>query len=242
MHQPKFSKVWVVIAVVGGFGFALISAPALAGSAESSSGGLPRVTHQAAQDEANLEPRVHRLERRLKRNEEAQIGQVFLRGGAAFIENQRSGQDQTTGYYTGAGIDLILSENAWGALPGTEVRGEIGLEFKEFDEARPLGIPVGPTSETTMLTVSVAPKLMFLKGASIRPWIIPVGLDTHVISPASSNVTYLDVGGQAGVGLQYNVWKAFNIGIDGRYHLAADTGTATNNNFGTVGGYIGASF
>ncbi|MDP2381961.1 MAG: hypothetical protein Q8N00_04085 [Nitrospirota bacterium] len=34
----------------------------------------------------------------------------------------------------------------------------------------------------TMLTMNIAPKLKFMEGNKFRPWIIPVGLDFHVIS------------------------------------------------------------
>jgi hypothetical protein len=92
-----------------------------------------------------------------------------------------------------------------------------------------------------MLTVNVAPKIMFMEGSRFRPWIIPVGLDFHVISPPSNDSTYLDIGAQFAVGAQYRLWKAFHLGVDGRFHLATNQ-TDTTNNFGTVGGYVGIAF
>ncbi|TAJ26779.1 MAG: hypothetical protein EPO64_06020 [Nitrospirae bacterium] len=89
-----------------------------------------------------------------------------------------------------------------------------------------------------MLTVDVAPKLKFREGEKLRPWIIPVGLDFHVISPPSNQTNYLDIGTQHGAGIEYNFWGPLNVGLDGRYHLAANM-TNTVNSYGTVGAYVG---
>jgi len=95
--------------------------------------------------------------------------------------------------------------------------------------------------ELTMLTVSISPKLMFMEGSRFRPWIIPAGLDFHVISPPSNETTVLDIGVQFAAGAQYRVWKALHLGLDGRFHLAAGE-TNTTNNFGTFGAYAGIGF
>jgi len=194
---------------------------------------------------------------------------VFFRGGWANLTNDRSNEvftdvfgfsgsnDQNGGYYVGAGLDLVLSRNVWDMLPGTWVLGEIGVEFKRFNsnkvtQAVPstcgAAIPSsGCTVETnkkvqiTMLTVDVAPKIMFMEGSRIRPWIIPVGLDFHVISPPSNDTTVLDIGVQFAVGAQVRVWKALHLGVDGRFHLATGQ-TDTTNNFGTAGVYLGIAF
>ena len=36
-----------------------------------------------------------------------------------------------------------------------------------------------------MLTVDIAPKMKFRQDSDFQPWIIPAGLDYHVISPQS---------------------------------------------------------
>ena len=38
-----------------------------------------------------------------------------------------------TGYYVGAGLDLVLSKDLWGMMSGAWALGEIGVEFKRFD-------------------------------------------------------------------------------------------------------------
>jgi len=100
----------------------------------------------------------------------------------------------------------------------------------------------GPAkTQLTSVTIDVAPKIKFMEDSKFRPWIIPVGLDIMVISPPSNQTQYLDVGVQFGVGVEYEVWKAFKLGLDGRYHLMANM-TNTNNSYGQVGPYVGISF
>ena len=142
-------------------------------------------------------------------------------------------------------------------MEGTWVLGEIGVEFKRFDSKKvTVAVPTTCNAATggaacktnktgkvqiTMLTVSVAPKIMFMEGSRIRPWIMPLGLDFHVISPPSNDTTVLDIGAQFAVGAQYRIWKAFHLGVDGRYHVTSDQ-TDTSNSFGTAGAYVGIAF
>ena len=218
-----------------------------------------------------LEERLNRLERARPASEGGEIGNmVFFRGGGAWATSDRSnevftdvfGQGGTfnggdSGYYVGAGLDLVLSKNVWGTMTATWVLGEIGVEFKRFNSKNvTVAVPttcfaLGGTApgcslrkdevQITMLTVNIAPKIMFREGHDFRPWIIPIGLDFHVISPPSNDTTVLDIGAQFAIGGQYRIWKAFHLGVDGRFHLATGQ-TDTTNNFGTVGGYVGIAF
>ena len=77
-----------------------------------------------------------------------------------------------------------------------------------------------------------------MEGSKFRPWVIPVGLDFHVISPPSNQSQYLDIGVQFGAGFEYNFWGPLNLGIDARYHLASNQ-TNTVNSYGTAGAYLG---
>jgi opacity protein-like surface antigen len=197
--------------------------------------------------------------------------QVFFRAGGAFLSSDRSGEvftdvfgrnnlrnDGTTGYYVGAGLDLVLSKDVWGMMSKTWAVGEIGVEFKRWSSktvtvavpstcAGALGAAAPGCAVTTdkvpltMLTVDVAPKIKFMEGSRLRPWIIPVGLDFHVISPPSNDTTVLDLGVQFGAGVEYRLYKAFHIGLDGRYHFATGQ-TETTNDYGTVGVSVGISF
>jgi len=85
----------------------------------------------------------------------------------------------------------------------------------------------------SMFTVSASPKLKFMEGSPLRPWIIPAGLDFHVISPPSDAATVLDIGVQFAAGVEYEVVPGIVVGIDGRYHLTTSYSN-TNNDFNAV--------
>ena len=195
---------------------------------------------------------------------------VFFRGGFVDMFSDRAGEIFTDtqnalgqgynsgdhGWYVGAGLDLVLSKDAWGMMSKTWAVGEIGLQFnrltsKTVTSAVPAlsavaGVPLGggttpAGTQLTMVTIDVAPKLKFMEGSRFRPWIIPIGLDIHVISPPSNQTQYLDVGVQFGAGFEYQLWKAFKLGADARYHLTANM-TNTTNNYFQAGPYVGISF
>ena len=199
-----------------------------------------------------------------------QVGNmVFFRGGGAWLSSDRGNEVFTdvfgaagtnngdAGWYVGGGLNLLLSKDAWGMMSNTWALGEIGVEFKRFN-SKNVAVAVPSTCavagvascgagvrtgevQLTMLTVDIAPKIMFMEGSRFRPWIIPIGLDFHVISPPSNDTTVLDIGAQFAAGAQYRVWKAIHLGVDGRFHLATNQ-TDTINNFGTFGGYVGIGF
>lgn len=188
---------------------------------------------------------------------------VFFRGGYTETSSNRGGElftdghgaaglnNSTGGYYVGAGEDIMLSKDFWGMMKSIALVGEIGVEFKRFDsqtvansDTRTVtGVSNGGLSkvQVTMLTVDIAPKVKFMQGTDFQPWIIPVGLDFHVISPPSNQTTYLDIGAQFGAGAEYRIWKELWLGVDARYHLTANQ-TNTVNNYGTVGAYVGIGF
>ena len=185
---------------------------------------------------------------------------VFYRGGFTHLSSNRANEvftdvngangrnDNNVGWYAGAGIDFLLSKDAWGAMDKTWAAGELGVQFSRLasntvrnnTSALLAGANNGKT-QLTMVTIDVSPKIKFREGEAFRPWIIPVGLDIHVISPPSNATQYLDIGLQFGAGAEYQVWKAFKVGMDARFHLAAGM-TNTTNNYFTVGPYVGVSF
>jgi hypothetical protein len=179
---------------------------------------------------------------------------VFFRGGAAGLTSNRGGEtitdagtglnNGTKGYYIGGGTELLITKDLWGMAKSIAVVGEIGLEFKRWSSssAPSLGGLVGPAKvQMTMLTASVAPKVKFMQGTDFQPWVIPAGLDFHVISPTSSQVNYLDIGVQFGGGAEYRVWKELWLGLDSRFHVASNQ-TNTVNNFWTAGIYGAIGF
>ncbi len=187
---------------------------------------------------------------------------VFFRGGYGQLLSDRGGElitdvhgglgsgpknDGKGGYYIGGGADLMITKDLWGMVPGVAVVGEIGLEFKRWSSSSVIngealtGNLTPAKVQLTMLTASVAPKVKFRQGTDFQPWIIPGGLDFHVISPTSSQINYLDIGVQFGGGAEYRVWKELWLGFDGRYHLASNQ-TNTVNNFWTAGIFVGLGF
>jgi hypothetical protein len=182
---------------------------------------------------------------------------VFFRGGAGGLTSDRAGEaitdvgtglnDGSRGYYIGGGAELMVTKDLWGMMPGVALVGEIGLEFKRWASSSVLSgaALVGDTTpakvQMTMLTASVAPKVKFRQGTDFQPWVIPAGLDFHVISPTSSQVNYLDIGVQFGGGAEYRVWKELWLGVDSRFHLASNQ-TNTVNNFWTAGVYGAIGF
>ncbi len=160
------------------------------------------------------------------------------------------------GWYVGGSIEHSITTDLWGLMPGTEALGEISLEYKHFgSEPQTVVVPsaevcllipniltsfdgdsgcaVTGDIDLTMFTVSASPKLKFMEGSPLRPWIIPAGLDFHVISPPSDSATYLDVGVQFAAGVEYELLPGIVVGIDGRYHLTANYSNS-NNNFNAV--------
>jgi len=188
---------------------------------------------------------------------------VFFRGGGAGLLSDRGGElitdghglagknDGKSGYYIGGGAELMLTKDLWGMMPGVALVGEIGLEFKRWNSATVANGDTSPVTavsnggltkvQMTMLTASVAPKIKFRQGTDFQPWVIPAGLDIHVISPTSSQINYLDIGVQFGGGAEYRLWKEIWLGADSRYHQASNQ-TNTVNNFWTAGLYLGFGF
>lgn len=187
---------------------------------------------------------------------------VFFRGGYGEMVSDRAGElitdvhsglgagpknDGTGGYYIGGGAELMLTRDLWGMVPNVALVGEIGLEFKRWASSSVVNgeALIGDTTpskvQLTMLTASVAPKVKFRQGTDFQPWLIPAGLDFHVISPTSSQVNYLDIGVQFGGGAEYRVWKELWLGLDSRFHLASNQ-TNTVNNFWTAGIYGAIGF
>jgi opacity protein-like surface antigen len=167
--------------------------------------------------------------------------------------------DSHNGWYIGAALDMLLTRDAWGMGNNVAVSGEIGVQFNRISSqvvtntnnlgvgtTPPAGLQVVSTTpslqQLTMATISIAPKIRFMQSSRLSPWIIPAGLDLHVFSPPSNGTQYLDVGVQFGAGVDYVVWKAINVGLDARYHLAANMTNSTTNSYMQVGPYVGISF
>lgn len=193
---------------------------------------------------------------------------LFFRGGFTHAMQRRDGvsihsdvapvgvQDRADqdGWYVGAGLDWSLTKDAWGLMPRTQVFAELMFEYKNFSNNvagnalanNPTilaGGAVNPRPVTvSQFTLTAAPKIKFLEGSKVRPWIIPMGLAMHVVSPATESITYLLPGVMFGAGIDYNIWKDFFVGIDGRYQLTAGKTDGVKVDGMTAGGYVGIGF
>jgi hypothetical protein len=96
----------------------------------------------------------------------------------------------------------------------------------------------------SQFTLSAAPKIKFnqLSALGIRPWVMPLGLALHVISPPSDGVTVFNPGMMFGGGMEYNIWGDLWAGFDARYHLTGGDLDGTNTDGFTAGGYVGFGF
>jgi opacity protein-like surface antigen len=121
------------------------------------------------------------------------------------------------------------------------------IQFASNDELGGVGINGAGNNSCNGVTVSqlsltAAPKIKFMKGSKFRPWLIPIGLGLHVISPPSNGVTVLNPGMMFGAGAEYQVWKAMHVGADVRYHLTGRSVDGVNTDGMTAGGYLGIGF
>jgi outer membrane murein-binding lipoprotein Lpp len=121
------------------------------------------------------------------------------------------------------------------------------IQYASIDELGGIANnPAGSNScngvTVTQFTLTAAPKIKFMKGNDFRPWIIPVGLGIHVISPPSNGVTVLNPGAMFAAGAEYRIWKEIKVGMDARYHWTGYDSDGVNTNGLTAGGYLGIGF
>ena len=159
---------------------------------------------------------------------------------------------QQDGWNFGAGIDFSLDDDLFGFSPGTEVLGELDLNYVELGSFKGSvsGIVVGNPAlgvahaSQSQLRITAAPKIKFFKGSKLRPWIIPVGFTFNIMSPPSqlNTISHLKPGMHFGAGVDYNIWRNLYLGTDVRYNLAIDKLDGTNVNGLTAGAYLGIGF
>jgi opacity protein-like surface antigen len=170
-------------------------------------------------------------------------------------------------FYYGGAIDFNMNNDFFGLMDGVSFGIELGIEYSELGDKKTSGltpaitavgaaapgegfgsgaIPGGTSLQqnvtVNMLRVSAAPKVKFMHGSAIRPWIIPVGIDFNIISPPSDAVTVLNTGMQFGAGVDIDLFSGIVAGLDGRYHYTPDNIDGVDTDGFTLGGSIGFRF
>ena len=173
--------------------------------------------------------------------EDDRAGQIFVDGAS-----QTGAFTDDSGWYAGAGFDFLLSPDVLGLMPGTWIIAEISLEHRNVGErtgptvgciigvqttgatvAAAAAACAGGKQNLNMFSVTASPKLKFMEGSKLRPWIIPAGMDFVVISPPSDASNYLDIGIVSGAGIDYMLIPGITLGVDARYHWL--TGQTSGN-------------
>lgn len=191
---------------------------------------------------------------------------VFFRGGYArndqrphattsnltcpgLIDCESSDKD---GWYFGAGFDFSLDDDLFGMMNNTEVLAELMFDYNEFGQypgnvinAIPGYPDVTQNATQSQLRLTAAPKIKFMKGSKLRPWVIPAGFTLNVMSPPSqvNTITHLMPAMHFGAGVDYNIWRNLYVGIDARYTWAFNKlDSSVNVNGLQGGGYLGIGF
>ncbi|RIZ66689.1 MAG: porin family protein, partial [Methylococcales bacterium] len=220
-----------------------------------------------AQKVQDLDARVATVEAHsAKQTSKAKNHMIYFRGGFAGNDssmvattNNANGvgqlpgttKGQKDGWNFGAGIDFSLTDNMFGLMKGTELLGELDLDYVDLGTftsglTHTIVSSALPTSSASqsMFRITAAPKIKFFEGSKLRPWIIPTGFTLNVISPPSqaNTITELMPAMHFGAGLDYNIWKSIYVGTDVRYNMAFGTLNGTNVNGLTAGGSVGFGF
>ncbi len=161
-------------------------------------------------------------------------------------------------FYYGGAIDFNMNNDLFGLMDGVSFGIELGIEYSELGDkedsgldnvittlagtAPAPGLDVQQTVTVNMLRVSAAPKIKFMHGSKLRPWIIPVGIDFNIISPPSDAVTVLNTGMQFGAGVDFDLFAGIVAGLDGRYHWTPDDIDGVDTDGFTLGGSVGFRF
>ncbi|MDE2060448.1 MAG: hypothetical protein KGJ27_12110, partial [candidate division NC10 bacterium] len=190
-------------------------------------------------------------------------GQVFFKGGYLRMDSPRRNSlltvqddpNKKSGWQVGGGLDLPLMK-----IFNNPLLGEIMVEYVQSQHTTgdsPAQVEPGAPGKQlavgrgleNILTVAIAPKYridtlgsIWPSLASIRPWIIPVGLTFNVNTPVSKAVTNISVGGTTGAGIERLFWNnRLSLGVDFRYYWGPDIPDERLSHF-TTGGYVGINF
>ena len=182
---------------------------------------------------------------------------VFFRGSWAALSTNRGGDV----LLDADGINLMNEKDGWGVGAGlhlplavdpffkNDIMGEIMLSYYRFGNDRTTGLLTTDDIANSMFTALIGPRYRIHLGEPgtpihrLQPF-VGVGMLFGVISPPSDNVSYLDIGAQPSIGVDYTL-PSFNdtlsIGMDYRYSFFAhDVGR--DEDFHSAGVYLGINF
>jgi opacity protein-like surface antigen len=192
--------------------------------------------------------------------EYAKDHQVSVRGGWMHFNDNRVGTQTLEGvnpafgsdrdaHYYGGVFDFNVNNDLFGMMDHTSFAIELGVEYAQLAESKDNGLGgtglVGrpaAQADVNQLRLSASPKIKFMHGSKLRPWLIPAGLDINIISPPSNAITVMNTGMQFGTGVDYELFRGIVIGADGRYHHSFDDVDGVDTDGFTLGGSVGFKF
>ncbi|MBS3965061.1 MAG: hypothetical protein KGZ80_11335 [Methylomonas sp.] len=169
--------------------------------------------------------------------------------------NMLSDNANADGFYFGGAFDFNVNNDLFGLMDATSFMVELGVEYSEFGVGRNNlttavdavvagGAPViGPDHSTdNRLRINASPKIKFMHGSRLRPWIIPVGLELNILGVPSNAVSVLNSGMQFGGGVEYELYRGIVLGADTRYHYSTSKIDGTPTDGFSAGGSVGFKF
>ncbi len=159
------------------------------------------------------------------------------------------------GFYFGGAFDFNVNNDLFGLMDDTSFGIELGVEYSEFGTGTnnltgtypaalgTTGVAVNPgTSTDNRLRINASPKIKFMHGSKLRPWIIPVGLELNILGVPSRAVSVLNSGMQFGGGVEYELFRGIVLGSDVRYHYSTSKIDGTETDGFSAGGSVGFKF
>lgn len=195
---------------------------------------------------------------------------VAVRGGWSSLDQDRgnsssafsvleegallSNNENNDGIYFGGAFDFNVNNDLFGLMDGTSFGIELGIEYAQYGQGNNFvsqnyfveNVGTASTVENratdARLRINASPKIKFMHGSKLRPWIIPVGLDINILGVPSNAVSVLNAGMNFGAGVDYEIWRGIVIGADTRYHYSTSDLDGTPTDGFNAGGYVGFKF
>jgi hypothetical protein len=196
---------------------------------------------------------------------------VAVRGGWASLDQDRGGSltqkgsllsnnSNNDGFYFGGAFDFNVNNDLFGLMDGTSFAIELGIEYAQYGTGQntltngtltalqtannqTITLDAGNgTATDARLRINASPKIKFMHGSKLRPWIIPVGLDINILGVPSNAVSVLNAGMNFGAGAEYDLYRGIVLGTDVRYHYATSSLDGTPTDGLNAGGYVGFKF